>query len=177
MSSETILQERVANYLAQNYPDVQFHSDFGSGADLSKKQAALQSRQNAKRRGWPDLVIAYPHLRKKAEFGPAIELTDENGDFAGIGRSFSPPVIFCGMYLELKKEGEKLYPSSRSHPCNHYKSKDGKEYRTKHLMEQADVLYALRNCGYFADFAIGYDAALRFIHAYLGEPRPPKVEF
>lgn len=167
MSSETILQERVANYLAQNYPDVRFHSDFGSGADLSKKQAALQSRQNARRRGWPDLTIACGR-----------QIQNDGKVFQTIGRvipKWQKLRHSNGLYLELKKDGETLYPGPQAK--KRYKSKDGKEYKTSHLREQADVLDDLRSADYCAEFAIGYDEALRFIHAYLGEPRPPKVEF
>jgi len=38
--SESTLQERVANYLRLQYPEVLFHSDFGSGAKLIPRQAA-----------------------------------------------------------------------------------------------------------------------------------------
>lgn len=167
MSSETILQEQVANYLAQNYPDIQFHSDFGSGADLSEKQAAIQSRQNAHRRGWPDLAIASGR-----------QIRNDGKIFQVIGRVIPKGEMLRhsnGLYIELKKDGETLYPGPRAK--KRYKSKDGKEYKTQHLCEQADVLDDLRSSDYCAEFAIGYDEALHFIHAYLGEPRPPKVEF
>lgn len=58
--TEAQLQIAVAEYIATKYPKVLFHSDFGSGVKLTARQAAVQSRQNAGRRGWPDLFIAKP---------------------------------------------------------------------------------------------------------------------
>jgi len=68
---ESDLQVQVADYLRLRYPDVQFHSDFGSGIKLTKGQAMKQYRQNGGRRGWPDLFIAEP---AKGHHGLFIEL-------------------------------------------------------------------------------------------------------
>jgi hypothetical protein len=57
---ESDLQAQVADYLRLRYPDVQFHSDYGSGLKLTKGQAMKQYRQNGGRRGWPDLFVAEP---------------------------------------------------------------------------------------------------------------------
>ena len=56
--TEAQLQEQVADYLRLQYPDVLFHSDFGSGIKLTPGQAARQKRQNGGRRAWPDMFIA-----------------------------------------------------------------------------------------------------------------------
>ena len=56
--SELELQIVVADYLRLQYPDILFHSDFGSGAHLTVRQAIIQKRQNGGRRGYPDLFIA-----------------------------------------------------------------------------------------------------------------------
>ena len=168
--SESDLQSQVADYLRLQYPDVMFHSDFGSGIKLTPGQAAKQKRQNGGRRAWPDMFIAetsfiiprglvgaqkyddchwvcFPHRKGEAK-KPAL-------------------VAMCGLFIELKKEGEKLYPGPRSHPCNRFKSIDGKEYRTQHLCEQADVLKKLRERGYCAEFAVGFEEAKRIIDTYL----------
>lgn len=57
---ESELQVAVADYLRLRYPDVLFHSDYGSGLKLTKGQAMKQYRQNGGRRGWPDMFIAEP---------------------------------------------------------------------------------------------------------------------
>lgn len=57
---ESDLQVQVADYLRLRYPNVLFHSDFGSGIKLTQGQAMKQKRQNGGRRGWPDMFIAEP---------------------------------------------------------------------------------------------------------------------
>lgn len=76
--SEAELQKQVAIYLRMQYPDVIFHSDFGSGVKLSPWQARMQKMQNGGRRAWPDMMIAEP-----------------------IGN-------YHGLFIELKREGSRL---------------------------------------------------------------------
>ena len=133
---ESELQVMVANYLVQNYPDVQFHSDFGSGCKLTKGQAIKQMRQNGGRKGWPDMVIAEPDGK------------------------------YHGLYVELKKDGE--YPLAGPRAKNRFLSIDGKEYKTEHIKEQADVIYKLNQKGYKAEFAVGFEEAKKLIDDYLG---------
>lgn len=146
---ESDLQVRVANYLMQNYPEVQFHSDFGSGCKLTKGQAIKQMKQNGGRKGWPDLFIAEPTTLKIGE----TKFEDIEQDYAGL-------------FIELKKAGEKLFPGKRAK--NRFLSIDGKEYKTEHLKEQADVIYELNKRGYMARFAVGFEEAKEIIDYYLG---------
>ncbi|MEE0887909.1 MAG: hypothetical protein U0L97_01695 [Candidatus Saccharimonadaceae bacterium] len=76
--SEAELQKQVAIYIRMQYPNVIFHSDFGSGAKLSPWQARMQKIQNGGRRAWPDMMIAEP-----------------------IGK-------YHGLFIELKREGARL---------------------------------------------------------------------
>lgn len=76
--SEAELQKQVAIYLRMQYPDVIFHSDFGSGVKLTPWQARMQKMQNGGRRAWPDMMIAEP-----------------------IGN-------YHGLFIELKREGSRL---------------------------------------------------------------------
>lgn len=124
--SEAELQQTVAEYIALAYPDVLFHSDFGSGVKLAPKQATLQRKQNAGRRGWPDLFIA------------------------------EPTPLAHGLFLELKKEGTKLYKRNGA-------------WANEHIAEQAEVLQGLRVAGYAADFAIGFKGAKGIIDNYLSK--------
>lgn len=130
---EENVQVRVAQYLATNYPSVQFHSDFGSGCKLTKGQAIKQKRQNAGRRGWPDMFIAQPMFNKKDNI--------YNG--------------FFGMFLELKKEGTRIY------------KKDG-SFASPHIEEQARMLDALTRKGYYTQFGIGFEDCKKKIDDYLG---------
>lgn len=167
MASETVLQQQVAQYLATQYPEVLFHSDFGSGVKLTPAQARIQQRQNAYRRGWADMFIAQGHAGR-VRLGPVSTKYDENGNIKSIVQNVTlPETIKFGLFLELKKDGEKLYPGNRAK--NRFKSIDGKEYRTEHLKEQADTLFKLRQRGYEAEFAIGFDKAKAIVDDYLGE--------
>lgn len=93
---ESDLQVRVANYLVQNYPDVQFHSDFGSGCKLTKGQAIKQMKQNGGRRGWPDMFIAEPKVWE------LYYVCD-----------------YYGLFLELKKDGTRLRKKDGSWATEH----------------------------------------------------------
>lgn len=148
---EEVIQQQVADYMRSQYPDVLFHSDFGSGVKLTIGQAAKQKRLNGGRRAWPDMFIA------KSKVITLVERSDEEGG--------STVQIKFGLFLELKKDGETLYPGPRAK--KRFKSIDGKEYKNEHLMEQADVLFKLRKAGYAANFAIGFDETIEIIDDYL----------
>ena len=121
---EDELQEKVAEYIAKEYPSVMFDGN-SKNFKLDKRQGALAKRMG-KRRGYPDLFIA----------------TARHGKH--------------GMYIELKREGERL------------KKKDG-EWADEHVAEQAKVHEQLRSEGYWADFVIGYEPAVTIIKWYLGD--------
>lgn len=57
--AESILQEQVCSWLRLQYPDILFHSDYGSGLKMNMANAILQKRLQ-KVRAWPDLFIAEP---------------------------------------------------------------------------------------------------------------------
>lgn len=137
--SETVLQQQVADYLRLQYPHTLFHSDYGSGVKLTPRQAAIQKRQNGGRRAWPDMFIAEPRL-----------LGDHGEDIWMVQCLTSG-----GLFLELKKEGTRL------------KKRDG-EWTSGHIAEQAKTIESLRQCGYCAEFAIGFDEAKKIIDRYLG---------
>lgn len=150
MTSESDLQTQVADYLRLQYPDVMFHSDFGSGIKLTPGQAVKQKCHmfiaEVKVTIPKDMIeaakysdchwVCFPH-RKGEHIKPAL-------------------VVMAGLYLELKKDGTRL------------KKKNG-DWATEHIAEQAEVLQQLRNRAYCAEFAIGFDEAKRIIDEYLGE--------
>lgn len=157
MASEAQVQEQVAEYLVKQYPNVLFHSDFGSGARLTPGQAAKQKRQNGGRSKWPDMFIAHEGL-VGAQYGSS-ELWDayiEEEGLTNIDSSASVFLTFNGLFLELKKDGTRL------------KKKNG-EWANEHIAEQAEVLAELREHGYCAEFAVGFDEAKKIIDEYLGE--------
>ena len=87
--NESDLQVMVADYLRLRYPDVLFHSDFGSGVKLTVGQAMKQKRQNGGRRAWPDMFIAEPKAK------------------------------YSGLFLELKKEGVRLQKKNGEWASDH----------------------------------------------------------
>ena len=85
---ETQIQIKLAEYIAEDYPDVEFHSDYGSGARLRPYQAKEQSRLNAGRRAWPDVFIAEPQSSPESAL---------------------PKIHLCGLFIELKTEGTRIF--------------------------------------------------------------------
>ena len=146
MTSEADLQVQVADYLRLQYPDVMFHSDFGSGIKLTMGQAIKQKRQNGGRRAWPDMFIA-----------EGIVVDDERGQFYK-GSYYPLKHVYLGLFIELKKAGTRIF------------KKDGTLVADQHIREQFDVLEQLRKRGYMAEFACGFDEAKRIIDNYLGRP-------
>lgn len=84
---ELDLQVQVADYIRLQYPDVIFHSDFGSGIKLTMGQAIKQKRLNGGRRSWPDMFIAKAKLMQTKD---------------GL------PFVKHGLFLELKKDGVRI---------------------------------------------------------------------
>ena len=86
---EEVIQQQVADYLRLQYPDVIFHSDFGSGTKLTMGQAVRQKKLNGGRRAWPDMFITEPK--------------------DGLNmRTNGNPNIYAGLFIELKKDGTRL---------------------------------------------------------------------
>ncbi len=156
--SESDLQTQVADYLRLQYPDVLFHSDFGSGAKLTPGQAMKQKRQNGGRRAWPDMFIAEMHIIIPRDFNDARKYEQSHWVcFPHQKGEYKKPamVVMAGLFLELKKEGARL------------KKKNG-EWATEHIAEQAEVLEGLRQRSYCAEFAVGFEEAKKIIDEYLG---------
>jgi len=141
MMSEAILHEQVADYLRLQYPDVMFHSDYGSGIKLTIGQAVKQKRLNGGRRSWPDIFIARKKIMRDYSWN-------------GMPRGS----VYCGLFIELKKEGERLYRKSG-------------EFATEHIKDQWGVLNKLKGERYCAEFAVGFGAAKELIDGYLGEDK------
>lgn len=63
---------------------------------------------------------------------------------------------YAGLMIEIKKSGTRL------------KKKNG-EWATPHIEEQVETLEKLRERGYRAEFAVGFEEAKKIIDEYLGE--------
>lgn len=97
--TELELQTQVADYLRLQYPNVLFHSDFGSGIKLTMGQAAKQKRLQGGRRAWPDMFIAEPKT-----------ITTDGDKYR-----------FAGLFLELKRDGTRLKKKNGDWASEHIK--------------------------------------------------------
>lgn len=72
----------------------------------------------------------------------------------------APRSGFHGLFLELKKDNKQLFKA------------DGKTYKNDHILEQSLMLLSLRQMGFVAEFAEGFDHAKQIIDEYLALPKP-----
>lgn len=167
ITGETTVQIQVADYLTLQYPSIIFHSDFGSGVKLNKIQAALQKRLNGGRKSYPDMFIA-----QAVEARPIFDKVYWNN----ITRDWD---CFFGLYLELKKNGTKLIRDKDARKILKGETKLRKkgDWWDLHTEEQALMLEELRQRGYCAEFAVGFDEAKKIIDEYLKGYKNEKVEF
>lgn len=120
------------------------------------------------------LRLRYPSVIFHSDFGSGIKLTPgqaiKQKRLQGGHRAW--PDMFIaeprngkhGLFIELKRDGVKIY------------TKKGPLVADNHIREQFDMLADLRQRGYEAQFACGFDAAVELIDSYLGGPAE-KVEF
>lgn len=66
-----------------------------------------------------------------------------------------PKGKYGGLFLEIKKDGVRIF------------KKDGTLVSDEHIREQFDMLADLRQRGYAAEFAIGFEGAKKLIDDYL----------
>lgn len=142
--TELDIQIQVADYLRLRYPNVLFHSDYGSGLRLTPGQAIKQKRLQGGRRAWPDVMVAETVLKRQE------------------GSTYT---AYSGLFIELKRPDVKIY------------KKNGELVANEHIREQAALLEELRQRGYVAEFACGFDEAKKIIDGYLGDPEDEEVEF
>lgn len=161
--TESELQVAVADYLRLQYPDVLFHSDYGSGVKLTPRQAAIQKRQNGGRRAWPDMFIAGPRAYASTGWRDGSKYNKLRDAFCD-----QADAIDCGLFIELKKEGTRLVKSHKTVYSDGVGSTVSAQWATEHIAEQAKVLENLRERGYCAEFAVGFDEAKKIIDEYLG---------
>nr|DAK98012.1 MAG TPA: Nuclease [Caudoviricetes sp.] len=139
-NSEHNLYEQIARYLQLQYPDVIYRFDIAADLKLTMGQAVKHKRLHPER-GYPDLFIAKTkEIKVKTVLGSGYSLVE----IKPLG----------GLYIEIKKDGEKLT------------KKDG-SWRTPHIAEQAEALEKLRARGYKAEFGVGFSECKQIIDEYL----------
>ena len=136
---------QIADYMRYQYPEVIYRFDLAADLKLSIGQAKKHKRLQG-RRGYPDLFIAEPkNVKAKCKV-----ITD--GDVIKESHFLDQKY---GLFIELKKAGTRIY------------RKDGRLVSDAHIREQFDMLEQLRQRGYVAEFACGFDEAKKIIDEYL----------
>ncbi len=108
------------------------------------------------RKNYPDVLYHWDYTGlglTKAQAGMAKEIQHRQKGFPDL-QILEKRGIFIGCFLEIKKEGAVLF------------KKNG-DYATDHIQRQYEMALILRSKGYFAEVAIGYEAAVTFIKEYL----------
>ena len=131
------IYKMIADYLRYQYPTVIYRFDLAADLKLTMGQASKHKRLQ-RYRGYPDLFIAEP---KKV----IISKGEHTRLVAG----------YHGLFIEFKREGTRIY------------KKDGTLVSDGHIREQYDMLEQLRQRGYAANFACGFDEAKALIDRYM----------
>ena len=110
------------------------------------------------------LRLRYPDTLFHSDYGSGVKLTpgqaraqsQQNGGRRAWPDLFiaEPRGAYTGLFIELKRAGTRL------------RKRDG-NYSTVHIAEQAEVLGQLRERGYAAEFACGFNEAQTKIDEYM----------
>ena len=115
--------------------------------------------------------LQYSHVIFRSDYASGIKLTRNQAvQHASMQSGRGWPDLFIyhksasgkwnGLALELKRDGETVYLKNGA--------RKGMLTTDAHIQEQAAMLQRLRQQGYYADFAVGYDAAVKIIDQYFG---------
>jgi hypothetical protein len=133
---------------------------------------AVKHEQNLQLQVCRWLQLNYPNVNFRSDYASGLHLTKHQAIIHArlqSGRSWPDLFIYSmqrgygGLGLELKKEGTAITVTKGPNK-NHYVA-------DPHIREQARLLINLRNEGYWADFAIGFDEAIEKIQWYFGVPK------
>lgn len=121
------------------------------------------------------LRLQYPKVIFRSDYASGLKLTIAQASIhkrLQSGRAWPDLFIYlpqkvdgkqyAGLALELKKDGTSIFVSRGE--------RKGQLVADPHIQEQYYMLQELNRVGYFADFAIGYDDAIKKIDHYMGRP-------
>ncbi|MDO4902356.1 MAG: hypothetical protein Q4A21_02235 [bacterium] len=118
------------------------------------------------RRNYPDVIF-------RTDFSSGMKMTPGQ---AAKHKKFQSSRAYPDLFIaEPKRSKSGLFLEIKA--TNIYRKDGVTLLKNEHIEEQAKMLEKLRNKGYSASFACGFDEAIMLIHAYLGEPKEKKVEF
>ena len=104
---------------------------------------------------YPDIIFTSDLSGVRLPVGLAVKVSRLKSD-RGIPDLliFEPRNGYHGLFIEMKRTGEKLL------------KKDG-SFKSDHLKEQCDLHIRLRSKGYYCEFAAGFDEAKKIIENYM----------
>lgn len=124
------------------------------------------------------LRLQYPHVIFRSDYASGMHLSIYQArNHASMQSCKGWPDLFiyhpsasgkyAGLALELKKPGTTVYLKNGP--------RKGRLTGDLHIQEQAATLQALRNAGYYSDFAVGFDEAVKIIDSYMGKPETAEL--
>lgn len=121
-----------------------------------RKEESLQIQVSAYIRAkYPDVIFTSESSGVRVSMGTAIKMKKQRSNHKLPDMIILHPMNgYCGLCIELKKEGEIVW------------LKNGSLSTNKHIQEQAQTLSQLGKLKYCADFAIGYNQAILLIDRY-----------
>ena len=114
------------------------------------------------------ISLQYPHVIYRSDYASGLHLTMHQASIhksLQSGRAwvdlfvYKPSRGYCGLALEIKREGTVIYLSRGP--------RKGRLTSDPHIQEQAQMLQELNKLGYFARFGVGFDQCKRIIDYYL----------
>ena len=120
------------------------------------------------------LRLRYPSVLFHSDFGSGIKLTMgqaiKQKRLNGGRRSW--PDMFIAEPRTVREDGDKFYYAGLfielKKPGTRILTRKGTLVSNEHIREQFDMLESLRQAGYKAEFAVGFDEAKNIIDEYLG---------
>lgn len=121
-----------------------------------RKEESLQIQVSSYIRAkFPDVIFTSESSGVRVSMGTAVKMKRQRSNHKLPDMIILHPMKgYCGLCLELKKEGETVL------------LKNGSLSTNKHIQEQAQTLSQLRKLKYCAEFAVGYSQAIKIIDQY-----------
>lgn len=126
---EDTVHQQAVQYISLRYRDIPLRTDYAAGLGLNKVQARKHARMQGNTRAWPDIQFAQPTKH------------------------------YHGLFIELKAPDAELFMRRDGNVIRQddYKVRLKGDWANSHYEEQAKMLERLRDLGYWADFAVGFD--------------------
>lgn len=137
--SEDTLHQQAIEYIRLRHRDVLLRTDYAAGLGLTKVQARKHARMQGNTKDWPDVQVAQPM-----------------GHYHGFFVELKAPDV----ELFMKRDGSVIRQDD-------YKVRLKGDWANKHYEDQAIMLARLRELGYWAEFAVGFDEFQQMLDNYL----------